>query len=116
MAAQREVRRFKRGPEGIWIGTDDLLEQIDLVDDEPTPEMAAVLNEAIGLRLRALAQPELRQIAVLNLEGWTNHEIAQELRCTERSIERKLGLIRKRWEQPGRIAYCYDRTDPKKGP
>jgi len=98
MAARRDVRRVERGPAGEAIGPDDPLVPVHLVDNEPTPEIAAVLNEALELRLRALTQPELRRIALLKLEGWTNREIAQDLHCTERNVERKLGLIRKRWE------------------
>jgi hypothetical protein len=32
------------------------------------------------------------------LEGYTNREIGDVLECSERGIERKLNLIRKRWE------------------
>ncbi len=31
-------------------------------------------------------------------EGYSNHEIAEAFRCGERSVERKLNLIRKRWD------------------
>jgi hypothetical protein len=34
----------------------------------------------------------------MKLEGYTNREIAEQLDCTDRNIERKLALIRKRWE------------------
>ena len=34
----------------------------------------------------------------MKLEGYTNHEIAEAMMCSERSVERKLNLIRKRWE------------------
>lgn len=43
-------------------------------------------------------EPELREIAVLRLLGYRNAEIADMQDCTERRIERKLNLIRKRWE------------------
>jgi RNA polymerase sigma factor (sigma-70 family) len=72
---------------------------LELMDaSEPTPLDAAALSEALERRLRALDDPVLRQIAVRELEGYTNKEIARELDdCTERTIERKLGRIRARW-------------------
>jgi RNA polymerase sigma factor (sigma-70 family) len=72
-----------------------VLEQMDA--SEPTPAEAIVLNEELELRLHALADPELRQIALWKLEGWTNAEIAAQRECTERTVERKLDRIRSRW-------------------
>jgi RNA polymerase sigma factor (sigma-70 family) len=63
----------------------------------PSPAEAAVLNEALERRLEALADPELRKIALLRLEGYTNREIADRFDCTERSIERRMERIRNKW-------------------
>ena len=41
-----------------------------------------LLNEALEQRFQALREPELRRIAQKKLEGYTNQEIAQELKCT----------------------------------
>ena len=41
---------------------------------------------------------EVRQIAILRLLGYRNREIAELHDCTERKVERKLNLIRARWE------------------
>jgi len=71
------------------------LEQMDAAG--PSPAEAALLNEALERRLEALADPELRQIALWRLEGYTNREIADRLDCTERSIERRLERIRSKW-------------------
>lgn len=43
---------------------------------------------------------EERAIAILRLLGHRNREIAENLGCTERKIERKLNLIRMTWEEP----------------
>jgi RNA polymerase sigma factor (sigma-70 family) len=72
-----------------------VLEQIDAAG--PSPAEAAVLNEALERRLEALGDPELRQIALWRLEGYTNREVADRLDCTERSVERRLERIRSRW-------------------
>jgi RNA polymerase sigma factor (sigma-70 family) len=71
------------------------LEQMDAAG--PSPAEAAVLNEALERRLEALADAELRQIALWRLEGYTNREIADQLDCTERSVERRLERIRSKW-------------------
>ena len=40
----------------------------------------------------------LRQVAIWKFEGFTNQEIAGKLNCVERTVERKLALIRHRCE------------------
>ncbi len=48
--------------------------------------------------LLAKLDPELREFAVLRLLGYRNKEIAEIHNCTERKVERKLNLIRLKWE------------------
>jgi RNA polymerase sigma factor (sigma-70 family) len=71
------------------------LEQMDA--RSPSPADALLLNEALERRLAMLDSPELRQIALWRLEGYTNREIADRLQRTERSVERRLGRIRSKW-------------------
>lgn len=71
------------------------LEQMEATD--PSPQEAAILNEALERRLQALEDPELQQIAAFKLEGWTNPQIAERLAYTERTIERRLDRIRRIW-------------------
>ncbi len=71
------------------------LEQMDAAG--PSPAEAALLNEALERRLMALADPDLRRIALLRLEGYTNREIADLHGCTERSVERRMERIRSKW-------------------
>jgi DNA-directed RNA polymerase specialized sigma24 family protein len=73
-----------------------ILDQID--SDGPTPAEAALMNEALERRLQTLKDPDLRRIALGKLEGYTNLEIAAQLRCTVRSVERKLERIRAYWQ------------------
>jgi RNA polymerase sigma factor (sigma-70 family) len=93
---KRDVAREQTMPidddarSSVWV-----LEQMDAAG--PSPAEAAVLNEALERRLDALADPELRQIALLRLEGYTNLEIADAIDMTERSVERRTERIRKKW-------------------
>jgi RNA polymerase sigma factor (sigma-70 family) len=97
-AALRDVRRKRPLPLSDASRSDAPHEVFALEAAEPTPAEAAVLNEALERRLRDLPEPDLRQVALMRLEGYTNREIAEALQCGERSLERKLNLIRKRWE------------------
>lgn len=64
-------------------------------------EMAAISSSDFDLHCEELLselEPELREFAILRLLGYRNREIAQMHDCTERKIERKLNLIRLRWQ------------------
>ena len=92
----RDVGREQGGPAAEGAGPPQwALEQMEAV--APTPAEAAVMNEALEERLGALADPVLRRVAMLKLEGYTNPEIAAELGITPRTVERKLDRIRARW-------------------
>ena len=45
-----------------------------------------------------LEEPELRQIALWKVEGYTNEEIAARLDCVPRTVERKVCRIRLLWK------------------
>ena len=65
---------------------------------DPTPELAAELAEACE-RLLGMLPPDLQAIAIWRLEGRTNREIAERCGCSVPTVERRLHLIRKKWEQ-----------------
>ncbi len=71
----------------------------DVVAPEPTPEMVAIMDESLKQLLAALRDDTLRQIALWRLEGFANSEIANKLGVSERTVERKLNLIRCDWER-----------------
>jgi DNA-directed RNA polymerase specialized sigma24 family protein len=67
-----------------------------------TPALAAQVAEEFQRRLDLLGDDVLRTVALRKLEGCTNDEIAAQLRCDRRTVERKLRLIRTVWqEEPG---------------
>ena len=53
--------------------------------------------DLICTELLELLEPDLREIAVLRLSGYTNREIKDITGCPLRSIERRLQLIRTLW-------------------
>ncbi len=66
-----------------------------LEGDEPTPEEAAILAEEVEDLLGRLRDPELRQVAVWKLEGYTNAEIARMQGRSLATVERRLAIIRR---------------------
>lgn len=108
--AARQVRREmqqKRGSggvrgESVFPGTSDSDQGSGIAGvfgTEPTPELAALAAEECHRLLESLADEQLRQIAIWKLEGYSNDEIAKELDCAPRTIERKLHRIRDLWER-----------------
>jgi DNA-directed RNA polymerase specialized sigma24 family protein len=69
-----------------------------LLSREPTPEEAAATADECRRLLDLLKEPELRQIALWKVEGYTSEEIAARLDCVPRTIERKLRRIRMLWK------------------
>ena len=67
------------------------------LDRQPTPEFVAMMAEACEHLLNQLADPVLRQVAVLRMEGYSVDEIAERLECVPRTVGRKLNLIRRKW-------------------
>ena len=86
----------KRGGQsaGIWSN----LEFVEIIDQMPTPEFASEMLDELQQRLNALPDEQLRRIVMLTLEGLTQPEIAQIMKCTDRTIRRKLDAIRAVWE------------------
>jgi DNA-directed RNA polymerase specialized sigma24 family protein len=83
---------FARPDDG---GRDEGLAQI--LGSEPTPELAAMVAETCRDMFAQLADDGLRQVARRKMEGYSNDEIAEQLACTTRTVERKLNLIRSKW-------------------
>ena len=98
--ARRQIRRetaVKRGcgrvlDEAALADSDQPLDA--LAWQQPTTEVdlcAAELVEQLS--------PELREFAVLRLLGHTTDEIAERMHCTQRKVQRKLELVRLKWER-----------------
>jgi DNA-directed RNA polymerase specialized sigma24 family protein len=97
----RHERRLKRGgpprEAAGQTGPEAALEQV--IGREPTPEFALQVAEECQRLLDRLGDDELRSIALWKMEGLTVPEIAGRLGCVPRTVERKLQVIRKLWEE-----------------
>jgi DNA-directed RNA polymerase specialized sigma24 family protein len=81
---------------------DSLLDKV--LGREPSPELAAELDEQYQSLLKRLDNRVLEQVAVLRMEGYSVDEIAAKLDYAPRSIKRKLHAIRLLWEsEPGEL-------------
>ena len=97
--AARLVRAERHQPQAAGGAAGPDLEQ--LLSRVPTPEMAAQLAEDYRRLLDSLGDRELESVAVWRMEGLTVKEIADRLEYDERTIKRKLNIIRGIWEQEG---------------
>ena len=68
------------------------------LNSEPTSEVLAIMDEECE-RLFSKLDDDLRCIAQGKLDGYTNQELAEQMNCGLRTIERRLELIRRVWEQ-----------------
>lgn len=98
--AVRKARRQARREDAQKRGGGHVLDEaahggLDFLAARPAADFDTYCEELLA----QLRDEELRTIAVLRLLGHKNREIAEQLGCTERKIERKLNLIRLTWEQ-----------------
>ena len=102
-------RRQKRGNGQVHAATElgpvgeDPFRMDALLSNEPTPETVAVMNETCE-RLFSQLDDDQRQIALGKLHGHSNQDLATQMNCGLRTIERRLDLIRRTWEQSGNAA------------
>jgi DNA-directed RNA polymerase specialized sigma24 family protein len=82
---------FKPDADSTQMGIDGL------AGYELSPEFEVQLSEEFQNLLDRLEDDSLRQLALLKLEGYSNEEIAAQLRCGLRTVERRLRGIRAIW-------------------
>jgi len=98
---RREARRAERGesvllnPVHSQSGTDGIGR---VANADPLPDISVQAMEQCERLLAMLNDETLRKVACWKLEGFTNDEIAAELGVVTRTVERKLGMIRRKWE------------------
>jgi DNA-directed RNA polymerase specialized sigma24 family protein len=94
---RRRLEQTQKRGGGISRSEDFELEVDEIVGREPTPEFAALVAEELQARLAGLGKADLVAIALRKLDGYTNDEIAAQLGCARRTVERRLRLIRLQW-------------------
>jgi DNA-directed RNA polymerase specialized sigma24 family protein len=105
-ASIRHQTRQKRGG-GNVVGESAIMDSdkaaaigmAQFLSEEPSPALAAQFTEDYERLLAALPSQSLKSIALKRLEGSSVEEIAEELEISNRTVERKLRLIRSTWEQ-----------------
>ncbi len=68
-----------------------------VLDPEPTPELAVQMTEECRRLYSCLGDDMLRAVARWKMEGHTNAEIAAKLGRVPQTVERKLRAIRQLW-------------------
>lgn len=64
---------------------------------EPTPAFAVEVADMSEYLMTQLPEPDMKQIVLLKLEGHTNDDIAEMMKITRRTVQRKLERIRRIW-------------------
>jgi DNA-directed RNA polymerase specialized sigma24 family protein len=95
----KHQRRQKRGGTGPAGPAAQDLALAQAVGREPTPAFAAQVADECRRLLARLADPDLRRIALWKMEGYTTEEIAAEVGCVPRTVERRLRVIRSLWNE-----------------
>lgn len=103
--ARHETRQRRgggrvRGDSVLTPGDDSSGDQAwaQVIGEVPTPEFAAIMAEGCRRLLDSLDE-DLQELATAKMEGYSNQEIAERLQCSLRTVERRLQLIRKKWEK-----------------
>ncbi len=105
----RNENRQKRGGTGKSDGSSEKkkwtsipLDFEEIIQKQPSPEFAVQLAEELERLLNLLdktGDSTLRQVALGKMEGETTTELAQNLGCARRTVERKLQLITRLWQE-----------------
>lgn len=99
----RSETRQKRGGGNVRASSqigqvdDHLFSMDDLCSSAPTPDFLVAMDEQNERLMSCLRNDELRRIASLSLLGHSSSEIATNLGTSQRTIQRKLDLIRTTW-------------------
>ena len=99
---RRHDLRKRRGGDVAFHSLDQAGDDSNLIEaigDEPSPEMVLMMQESVEHFFSHLGVGQLRDLAGAKLEGYSNAELAQRFDCSERTIERRLHLIREKCQQ-----------------
>lgn len=97
--ADKELRRSRRLPPETTGkgGSIQPVEIAEIVSNEPSPDFCVEAADSLRELLASLGDRQLQELAICKMEGYTNEEISERLGCSLRTVERKLGIIRREW-------------------
>lgn len=106
VAAQRRCMNRKKRGGGVVRGESGFAEfgnaGINEIDGKQlTPDLLAEVSESCAQLFDAIPDKTMKKIVLLKFQGATNGEVANELNCTRRTIERKLERVRRIWVDAG---------------
>lgn len=99
---RRDSRKRRGGDQtvhSIESSGGDEVSAIEIRGEEPSPEMVMMMQESVERFFAHLGVGQLRDLAGAKLEGYSNAELAVRFACSERTIERRLHLIREKCQQ-----------------
>lgn len=70
-----------------------------LTSGEPGVDFAEQMREQLGRYLHGLDDPIYRDVVLDKLAAFTNREIAERRGVSLRAVERKLAIVRRRWNE-----------------
>ena len=94
----RDANRVKRGGNETHIEDGDRFLEL-IAGAELSPDVLLACQEECQRLLSLLVRDELKLVALLKVEGYTNEEIASQLGCSRRAVQRRLNLIRDFWQE-----------------
>jgi DNA-directed RNA polymerase specialized sigma24 family protein len=95
----RKVSHYIRSERARPCGDAELDE---VLGREPDPAVVVEMAEECARLLAILPDPLLRRVALLRMEGHTIDDIAGLIKRSNKTVDRRLGLIRKLWRREAR--------------
>jgi DNA-directed RNA polymerase specialized sigma24 family protein len=96
----RGAGRVRGGSALVGLADPDMPQAFDqIIGRAPTPDFIAQVAEECRRLMERLGDDELRALAAWKMEGFTNVEIAAKLGCSRLTVQRRLRLIRRMWEE-----------------
>ena len=95
----RDRAAVKRGGKTTTINLDasEIQGISDVLSGNLTPDFIVEMKEEAEELLNTLGDEPIRQVAELKIAGYSNAEIAKEMDCGKRTVERRMMIIRQTW-------------------
>ncbi len=99
---RRDVRRIIN--DSIFIKSNENLPKVvdSVPSREPTPEFATEFVDVCESLFDSLDDQQLKDVALLRIEGFDDSEIAKKLGCSRRTVQRRLEVVRRHWKERDR--------------